>query len=101
MLQLATACSLTFYLVTIVGQLVIPPPTESVSAHHWVHLFDLKSKSLHDGHAGAREDGGLQPSHFFVSVWQGWHQGFSDRGLTLPLRGLKCGFRGMVNANDL
>ena len=32
---------------------------------------------------------------------QGWHQEFSDGGLTLLTRGLKYGFQGTINAKDL
>ena len=32
---------------------------------------------------------------------QGWRQEFSDGGLTLPTRGLKCGFQGTINAKNL
>ena len=32
---------------------------------------------------------------------QGWRQEFSDRGLTLPMRGLKYCFQGIVNAKNL
>ena len=32
---------------------------------------------------------------------QGWHQEFSDGGLTLPMRGLKYGLQGTINAKNL
>ena len=32
---------------------------------------------------------------------QWWRQEVSDRGLTLPTRGLKYGFQGIVNAKNL
>ena len=32
---------------------------------------------------------------------QGWRQEISDRGLTLPTRGLNYGFQGIVNAKNL
>ena len=35
------------------------------------------------------------------SVNQGWRQEFSDGGLTLPTRGLKCGFQGTINDKSL
>ena len=39
--------------------------------------------------------------HCYVSSHQGWRQEFSERGLTLPMRGLKYGFQGIVNAKNL
>ena len=33
--------------------------------------------------------------------YQGWRQEFSDRGMTLPTRGLKYDFQGIVNAKSL
>ena len=32
---------------------------------------------------------------------EGWRQEFSDGGLTLPARGLKYGFQGILNAKNL
>ena len=32
---------------------------------------------------------------------QGWHQEFSDGGLNCLMRGLKRGFQGTINAEDL
>ena len=32
---------------------------------------------------------------------QGWRQGFSDEGLTLPMRGLKYGCQGATNAQNI
>ena len=32
---------------------------------------------------------------------QGWRKEFSNRGLTLPTRGLKYGYQGIVNAKNL
>ena len=36
-----------------------------------------------------------------VSEIQGWRQEFSNRGLTLPKRGLKYGFQCILNAKNL
>ena len=43
---------------------------------------------------------------FFIGYYggrreQGWRQEFSDGGLTLPMRGLKYGFQGTINAKNL
>ena len=37
----------------------------------------------------------------FIEGYQGWHQEFSDGGLTVPMRGLKYGFQGTINAKNL
>ena len=37
----------------------------------------------------------------FRTFEQGWCQEFSDGGLTLPMRGLKYGFQGTINAKNI
>ena len=36
-----------------------------------------------------------------IDCSQGWCQEVSDRGLTLPTRGLKYGFQGTINAKNI
>ena len=45
----------------------------------------------------------MLPTEASVAAYkiQGWRQEFSDRGPTLPTRGLNCGFQGIVNAKNV
>ena len=50
---------------------------------------------------GAMDDVTSQTKADELHCRQGWRQEFSDRELTLPTRGLKYGFQGIVNAKNL
>ena len=63
----------------------------TLGSHYEMHIYPCVSMAVRSNALGS-----------LLSICkQGWRQEFSDGGLTLPTRGLICGFQGTTNAKNL